>query len=311
MNKKNKRGLSGVIASLLLIILVLIAIGAIWLVVNNLISKGVEDIDTGKITVYMKIESASVNSSGVNVIVKREIGAGSPIGISFILVDNAGNSEIIENYAALDENEQKVFVVQPQELALAEISSVSIAPIFGKGTTKESVGAITDDVDVEYTFDLSSALYIFVPSFSSAGDIGVTVADENCDTSLSRPADRPSSTYKALLATSSRDVRTQVLSSGESYKNVDGDYLGSTNSAGWFTGDLANQIYSTQVGIWTGIDASGVHSSKDCLGWTSASGADSGDGGLANNVTLVGAFAHSLSMPCSNAEGRVYCVEQP
>jgi len=296
--------------SLLLIILVLIAIGAIWLVVNNLISKGVENVDTGKVTVYMKIESASVDPTGVNVIVKREVGAGSPIGISFILVDNVGNSEIIENYTALDENEQKVFVVQPQELALAEISSVSIAPIFGQGTTKESVGAITDDVDVEYTFDLSSALYIFVPSVGFAGNIGVTVADNGCDTSISRPADRPSSTYRALLAATNRDIRTYVLRPGKSYKNVNGEYLGSTGSNGWFTGDLVNQIDATQYGIWTGIDASGVNSeNNDCGDWTLTSG--QGAGGIANNVTLAWAFAYPLTMPCSNTEGRVYCVEQP
>ena len=64
---KNKKGLSMVITTLIIILLVLVAIGIIWVVVKNVIDKGVEQIDYNTKCFDVDISaSAVVNTSETN-----------------------------------------------------------------------------------------------------------------------------------------------------------------------------------------------------------------------------------------------------
>ena len=45
----NSRGLSTIIATLLILLLVLIAVGIIWIIVKNVIQGGAEQISSGKL----------------------------------------------------------------------------------------------------------------------------------------------------------------------------------------------------------------------------------------------------------------------
>ena len=60
----NKKGLSMVVTSLIIILLVLVAIGIIWVVVQNIITEGTEQVSLGKFTINLEIRSAKINTAG-------------------------------------------------------------------------------------------------------------------------------------------------------------------------------------------------------------------------------------------------------
>ena len=93
---KSKRGLSAVVTALILILLVLVAIGIVWFVVNNLITKTGTSVDyTQKcLGISMKPTSASCALTGAcTVIVSRATGStGDAIGGVGITLSNPTTS---------------------------------------------------------------------------------------------------------------------------------------------------------------------------------------------------------------------------
>ena len=143
----NKSGLSTIVITLLLIVLAMVAIGIIWVVVQNVLDQGTDDVDLGKLTTSLSLVKATViNSDALDVVVKRKAGKGSLLGINFIL-DNGENTEIIENLTVLNELDQRTFRLDP-EMNAGDIKSVSIAPIFGTGPEDKSLGDIVDDYEI-------------------------------------------------------------------------------------------------------------------------------------------------------------------
>jgi hypothetical protein len=61
---KNKSGLSAIIVTLIMIVLVLVAVGVIWVVVQNVIQSGTEQIGTGTACLDVDV-SATVLTAGV------------------------------------------------------------------------------------------------------------------------------------------------------------------------------------------------------------------------------------------------------
>jgi len=143
----NKSGLSTIVITLLLIVLAMVAIGIIWVVVQNVLDQGTDDVDLGKLTTSLSLVKATViNSDALDVVVKRKAGKGSLLGINFIL-DNGENTEIIENLTVLNELDQRTFRLDP-EMNAGDIKSVSIAPIFGTGEGDKSVGNVLDEYEI-------------------------------------------------------------------------------------------------------------------------------------------------------------------
>ena len=50
-----KRGLSGIVATLLIILLVIVAVGIVWVVVRNVVQEGSEQISFGRFTTNVEI----------------------------------------------------------------------------------------------------------------------------------------------------------------------------------------------------------------------------------------------------------------
>jgi len=72
MNKKrvfaiqNKKGLSAIITTLLVVLLVLVAVGIVWAVVRNVISGGVEDIELNNKCLNVDMRATAVVCTGAN-----------------------------------------------------------------------------------------------------------------------------------------------------------------------------------------------------------------------------------------------------
>ena len=150
-----KRGLSEIVVTLIIILLTLIAVGIIWIVINNIIKSGAEQIDLGQNNINLEIKKVQVEGDKVTVFVKRNVGEGEFVGINFIFSDGL-NSEVIRRDAALQELEERSFSFTLTTLSIGNLKTVSIAPIFKLSSGVESSGIGTESVgNTADSFDTS------------------------------------------------------------------------------------------------------------------------------------------------------------
>jgi len=153
MKKLNKRGLSGIVTTILLIMLILISLGVIWTVVNNLLQKSSEKISTDSFALDLEIVSAKINfSSGMATVkVKRNGGTGDIIGIKFLVEDDLGSDVFEKRFSSFEPLEQRTFnldLTQSEFLTLLKIHKISIASIYLSETgATELMGGVSDSVD--------------------------------------------------------------------------------------------------------------------------------------------------------------------
>ncbi len=166
-----KKGLSEVVITIILILLMLVAVGVVWIVIRNVISEGGEQVSLGMLTLNLEIENVQVNSGSIDVRVKRNAGKGDLAGINFIISDGV-NTEVIKKETTMGELETVNFNLDIMMNA-NNAESVSIAPIFLSESGKEIIG---NEVDT-YKFnveDSDSAAYVtrsFSTTAINAGDI--------------------------------------------------------------------------------------------------------------------------------------------
>ena len=103
---KNKRGLSAIVATLIIILLVLVAVGIIWVVVRNVIQQGTEQIDVSTKCIAVDLRAVSVNetSAGIYDVTLRRVAGGEAIaGVKISLFNETANSGVLEFGVALTE----------------------------------------------------------------------------------------------------------------------------------------------------------------------------------------------------------------
>lgn len=96
---KNKRGLSTIVATLIIILLVLVAVGIIWVVVRNLVQQGTEQIDISSKCFDTEIRAVKVTnvSNLYTVTVSRGASNQEIGGIKLIFVDSNGESNFVQD----------------------------------------------------------------------------------------------------------------------------------------------------------------------------------------------------------------------
>ena len=143
----NKKGLSGVIATLLMVLLVVIAVSLVWFVIRALLSEGEDEINSGNVFISLKIEEAKIQGSDISVRVERRVGKGDLSAIKFILTDGQ-DSEVVRMDANLEEFGRQTFNITPISIPIANIKSLSIAPVIASSSGEENVGNILDEICV-------------------------------------------------------------------------------------------------------------------------------------------------------------------
>ncbi|MFH1607847.1 MAG: hypothetical protein ABIA78_01815 [archaeon] len=139
---KNKRGLSTVITSLIIILLVLVAVGIVWIVIRNVIETGSEEIELGQFTLDLDIKDVSVGTENISMNIKRNAGKGELTGIKFIFNDGF-NSEILEETNInLEELGQRGFSFVLNQLNLSNVETISVAPMYKTKSGKIIIGRI-------------------------------------------------------------------------------------------------------------------------------------------------------------------------
>jgi len=113
MRELNKKGLSGVVATVLLVVLILVAIVTIWVVVGNLIDKSVDKISLDSLTLDLEIVSARINFSNgeATIRVRRNTGGGDIVGIKFLVQDTLGSDIFERKFTSFEELEERTFIL--------------------------------------------------------------------------------------------------------------------------------------------------------------------------------------------------------
>jgi len=139
MNKSkmfsNKKGLSDVVTTLIIILLVIVAIGIVWIVVRGVIESGTEEIDYGSKCLQVSIQTTAVDcTAGTTCLatIKRNAG-GEPIdGIKFIFsnttAQETGNP--VDYPTTIASLETKTTTPLTHGLATVGPNKVEIAPYF-------------------------------------------------------------------------------------------------------------------------------------------------------------------------------------
>ncbi len=144
----DKRGLSAVVTTLIIILLVLVSTGIIWVVIRNLVSEGAEGIDLSKFTFDLTIKRAYMDGTDVLVSVRRSPGGGEMVGINFVFL-NETDSMVIQKNISLDELDEKSFVFNSTDVpGIGAGDDVSIAPIYLSNSGRETAGDITDTEEI-------------------------------------------------------------------------------------------------------------------------------------------------------------------
>ena len=145
---QNKRGLSNVIVTLIIIVISLIAVGLVWVVVQNLIEGETEEISFGFVTVDLEITDINVKVNDTEVKVKRKIGEGEISGLKFIVSDGINTVVIDKKNVNLSQLEERTFILTSEELGnIGFIKEISVAPVFKLESGKEKIGNVVDSLE--------------------------------------------------------------------------------------------------------------------------------------------------------------------
>ena len=143
----HKRGLSGVVVALILVLLALVATGIIWVVIKNVIEKGAEDISLESFFLDLQIQKVKIEDNGdIKITVKRGSGAekANVSAIAFIISDGE-NSKTIKRPTTLEALGYETFIISSSEFAdIGFVKEISIAPGIISETGKEKFGKIVD-----------------------------------------------------------------------------------------------------------------------------------------------------------------------
>ena len=93
---KNKKGLSAIVTTLLVILLVLVAVGIVWGVVNNVIKSGAAGIDIGAKCFGIEVAAKSITSCDVDsclVVIERTGSSSEEIVGAKVVIKDSVTSE--------------------------------------------------------------------------------------------------------------------------------------------------------------------------------------------------------------------------
>ena len=128
-----KRGMSGVVTTLVIILISLVAIGVIWVVVSAIIKAGSSDVTLDGLITDLKITNAFESASSITVLITRKSGNDPISKILFLLSNGTFTENVTKSVSGLSTLISKSFTVTPLVLNSSEIVTVSIVPIFSRG----------------------------------------------------------------------------------------------------------------------------------------------------------------------------------
>ncbi len=142
----NKQGLSDIILTLIMILLVLVAVGVVWAVASGVINRGAGKVDLGTRCLDVDIRATALreNSPGnYSLILVRSAGGEKVAGVKVVLFGNLNNTGVI-NGAGLDPLETRTVIIDSTASGgLTNATKVEITPYFKDDSGKEQLCSTT------------------------------------------------------------------------------------------------------------------------------------------------------------------------
>ncbi len=92
--RKSKKGLSAIVATLLIILLTLVAVGIIWIVIRNVVQDSTQQVDIDSMCLRASVEATSVKATdSVYTVTFTRMGGDEPIGGIKLVFSNQTGSE--------------------------------------------------------------------------------------------------------------------------------------------------------------------------------------------------------------------------
>lgn len=129
-----KRGLSAVVTTVIMVLLVMVAVGIVWVVVKNLITDSTSQI-SGDFKIDLEILTITKDTTsgdGLNVQIRRNVGAGTVEKVTFLVYDGTTAVTIEKTIAAgFDELELLTITLSNGEITagLNPVTEISIYPM--------------------------------------------------------------------------------------------------------------------------------------------------------------------------------------
>lgn len=105
---ENKKGLSAVVTTLIIILLVLVAVGIVWVVVRNVVDTGAEQIEISSQCLAIDVQAVSVNETApgnYSITLRRSAGGNDIGGLKVVLFNSTLNSGVLDFGATPDQGE--------------------------------------------------------------------------------------------------------------------------------------------------------------------------------------------------------------
>lgn len=170
---KNKFGLSTIVVTLILILLSIVAIGVVWGVVSGILNNASKEVGFEQFTISLDITNAYEYNGNIIVNLKRNVGSGQIVGLTFVLSDE-GESETYTSDIPIGELESKKYTIPVSQFNSTDIDEVSVAPRY-ESSGEEKLGSILD------TFEISESYTGSTPPDEENGEIiPLTNCTANC-----------------------------------------------------------------------------------------------------------------------------------
>ena len=141
---KNKRGISAIIVTLLMIVLSLVAVGAVWVVINNVLGAGTAQIGSGTKCLDVDIKATTIKDTTVPDAIPANTQWGSNYdltltrsakgeaigGVKLVISNGTSNSEVLDFGVALAPLETKKQALALTTNPVANATKVEITPYF-------------------------------------------------------------------------------------------------------------------------------------------------------------------------------------
>ncbi len=134
---EDRKGISAIIVTLLMIVLSLVAVGAVWVVVNNVLGSGTAQISSGtkcldvdiKATVLKDVTTATPWGTNYELTLSRSASGENIGGVKVSILNGTDNSDVLDFGVAVNPLESKKQTLTLTN-AVANATKVEMTPYF-------------------------------------------------------------------------------------------------------------------------------------------------------------------------------------
>lgn len=148
--KEDKRGIPRAVIAILIIFSFLASVGILFLAINGFIHGG--SVPLGESYFNFKIEKVQIIDNELFLILKRNLGGGTFVGLNFKFCDES-KSESFTEKVSIDEFGMKTFNFTLKKINPDNLQNITVIPIIKLNSGKEIKS------DAVYTWDSSSEIY--------------------------------------------------------------------------------------------------------------------------------------------------------